>query len=620
MRTSFWRATGLAFGLVLALAPDARQAALAQDTVRAGSLDFRDLAYDGRFGSGAVGLVSFSGLVHDGDRVRAATVRIERLTWKVPVASMEIPAIRIENFDGPRSIVDALTGGRGSEIDWVAVINSARADRVVVDRISQEIDAPEAKLDVKGALTNLVMEGLAQGRIASMRIAAGEAEGDLPDGQSLRYRVGTTIYEDINLGEMARFVTGGGSGPAKLIIGYTRTEDGETSQSDGMRTRIGLSEARGFYSRAPREALTYADFQAFETLANNGNPALARKIAAFVTDILDNTRVESAAMRDYETEFPGGSAKIEAITARNYGLANFELVDLTGLVVEAPTGPVRVARIAFENMDSRALVDFLLEGLQSGKMPPSDDPVRIRRALPSLDAFRIEDVQAETPEGPVGIGSFAIEAERSGPELTAISTTLKRLDVPLDAGTPTDAKERLMALGYSRIVADAAVVLRYDPAGKAILLDRTGASIDDAGSVESTLRIENFDLDQMLAAGPEAAARALTLPFGGLDLKVVDLGLAQRFYQSVADQSGVSADAIRDGLAAEMRAQVGQLLGPALAPGSAEKVAEFLRNPGTLTVRVAPRADRPPLLVGEIQGMAPPQLADRLTVTIEATK
>lgn len=620
MRTSFWRAVGLGLGLLLAAAPSGRDAALAQGTVRAGSLDFRDLAYDGRFGAGSIGLVSFSGLVQEGDRVRAATVRIERLTWKVPVASMEIPAIRIENFEGPRAIVDALTGGRASEIDWIAIINSARADRITVDRISQSVDVPDAKVDGKAVLTDLVMEGLAQGRLAAMRIAAWELEADLPDDQSMRYRVGATLYEDINLGEMTRFITGGGSGPAKLMIGYNRTEAVEQSQSDGTRTRMGFSDMRGFYSRAPREALTLADLEALKTVADNGNPPLARKIVGFVTDIIDNTRVESASMRDYEVEFPGGSAKVDSMVVRNYGLVGVELFETTGIAIEAPTGPVRVARIALENLDYRQLADFLLEALNTGKMPPSTDPVRIRQALPSLDAFRIEDIQAETPEGQVGLGSFAIEAERAGPVLTGVATTLKRLAIPLDAGTPNEGKERLLALGYSRIVADASLVLRYDPAGKAIMLERTGASIDDAGSIESGVRIENFDLDKLLAAGPDAAAHAMTLPFGGLELKIVDLGLAQRFYQSVADSSGVTADAIRDGLAAEMRNQAAQLLGPALAPGSAEKVAQFLRNPGTLTIRVKPRADRPPLLVGDFEGMGPPQLADRLTVTIEAAK
>lgn len=618
MRTTFWRAVGLGLGLLLVGAPGAT--ALAQGTVRAGSLDFRDLAYDGKFGSGTVGLVSFAGLVQEGDRIRAATVRIERFAWKAPIASMEIPAIRIENFEGPRGVVDALTSGRVSEIDWIAVVNSARADRIAVDRVTQSIGEAGKPQVAGGTVTDFVLEGLAGGKLGALKIAAWEFEADLPDGSKTRYRVGATLYEDINLAEMTRFVTGGGSGPAKQIVGYNRAEAIETTDSNGARTRIGSSEARGLYSRGPREALTLADFEAMKTLPNNGNPALAKKVTAFVTDIIDNTRVESAVIRDYEIEVPGGRGKIDALNARNYSLVGMELLEATGITIEAPTGPVRIARIAFENFDYRALVDYLLEALTTGVMPPSTDPVRIRQALPSLDAFRIEDVQAETPEGPVGIGSFAIEAERTGPYLTAIATTLKRLAVPLDAGTPTDAKERLLALGYTRIVADAGITLRYDVTNKAIMLERTGASIDDAGSVESSLWIEKFDLDEMLAAGPDAAAKAMLLPFGGFEVKIVDLGLAQRFYQSVADSSGVTAEAIRDGLAAEMRNQASQLLGPALAPGSADKVAQFLRNPGTLRVRVEPRPDRPPLLVGDFEGMDPPRLADRLRVTIEATK
>jgi hypothetical protein len=616
---SIWRAAGLALGLVLAATVVPPLAARAQDTVRAGSLDFRDLSYEGRLGSGKVGLVSFAGLTREGDRLRADTLRIERLSWMLPWGSVEIPAIRIDDFEGPRGIVDALTAGRPSEIDWIAVVNTARAARIGIDRVSKKVDI-EGKIVGIGVVTDIVLEGLGEGRLGALKIAAWELEADLPDGVTTRYRVGATLYEDVDLAEIARFFTGGGSGPAKQIVAFTRTEAAESSQSDGIRTRIGSSEARGIFSRAPREAMTFADLEALETLAEDGDRQLARKVADFVTDIIDHTRVESATMRDYEVEFPGGRARIDTASLRNYGLVGFELVEVAGIGIEAPTGPVRIDRIALENMDGRAVVDYLLEALRTGTMPPSTDPVRIRQALPSLDAFRVDNVQAETPEGQVGLESFTIEAERAGPVLTAISTSLKRLSIPLEGGTPNEAKERLLALGYSRIVADAGVTLRYDPAAKAILLDRTGATMEDAGSIRSTLRVENFDLDRLLAAGPEAAAQAMALPFGGLDLEIVDLGLAQRFYQSIADASGVSADAIRDGLAAELRTQVSALLGPALAPGSAEQVAEFLRDPGKLTVRIAPRSDRPPLLVGDLQGMDPPQLADRVTVTIEATK
>jgi hypothetical protein len=612
MQKSFWQAGALALGVLLAVGPGRVPDALAQSSV--GSAEFRDIAFDGAFGTGTIGRVSFTGLVQQGDVARAQTIRVERLSWKLSEFSLDIPTIRFENFEGPRAFVDMLTSGRGSGVDWIAVINRTRVSQIAVDRISQKVGGQAA---ASGTLTDLVFEALGDGKLATLRFANWEFEGATPQQENVRWRLGASRYDDLNLAEFGRYVTGGGSGPAKLLIGSAVGENIETSSSDGTRMRIARSDSRGTYGRGPREGLTRADIEAIDTIKNNGNPALARKLANFARDVIANMRVEEASLTGWEIETPGGPAKIDSMRMANYGLAGFEKFELLGLEIEPPTGSVRIDRIAMENFDYTPLIDFLLGALERGEAPEQNFE-KIRDAMPSMGAFRIENVSADTPEGPVTLGSFAIESERAGAVLSAVTTSLKQLRIRLDEGTPSEAKEKLVALGYPEIIADAQVVLRYDSATKAFLIERTGATIERAGGVEATLRVEDVDIDEMLKAGEAAAALAMQARLGSLDIKLNDLGFAERFYESVAQDSGVAPDAIRDGLAAQLRVQANAIFGAALTPGSADQVAQFMRDPGALTIRVLPRPDRPPLLVGDLQEMAPPQLADRLTVTIEA--
>jgi hypothetical protein len=105
---------------------------------------------------------------------------------------------------------------------------------------------------------------------------------------------------------------------------------------------------------------------------------------------------------------------------------------------------------------------------------------------------------------------------------------------------------------------------------------------------------------------------------GPVEIRITNFGLAERFYADAAKGAGISPDAIRAGLAAEMRAQAIGAFGPLLAPGSADAIAAFLQSPGTIVARIAPANGQPPLSLGEIETLGPAAM-ERVTVTLQAT-
>jgi hypothetical protein len=144
-----------------------------------------------------------------------------------------------------------------------------------------------------------------------------------------------------------------------------------------------------------------------------------------------------------------------------------------------------------------------------------------------------------------------------------------------------------------------------------------GLAIDNVGRLDVKLRLNNVDFAKMIAAPDNAEQLLNEAQLGPIEMQIVDLGLAERFFAQAAKESGVSPDAVRAGLAAEMRVRA-QQFGPALDQKSADAIAAFVQAPGTLRGRIVTADGQPPISLGDIQGLGPPVLMQRLRVTLEA--
>lgn len=616
MRTSFWRAVGLGLGLFLAAAPGG--VAEAQGTVRAGSLVFRDVGYDDpKLGSIKAGSVELRGVVREGDGFRADSASVTDLVFSDAITTTTIPSLTIDRPSGAKALLDIL-GGSGGRIDWIGFLSTAAADRIAADVVRRRVV-------VQGTTTEVTMnrpqaEGLAAGRLATLAFDGQEGRTEGPDpARGGTFKVGAIRYEDVDLAESLRFDAGGGDGPAKLLLGRGRVEGMAFEGANGdFRISLASLEMKGVFGRALREPFDRADY--FRLGATNPpDPAVLRRLGAMAGDLAQTFRLDEASFEDLTVEAPGTSVKIAAFKANQYSFRSADLLEVRDLVIRSAGGDASFGRLAFEKLDYSRVVDTVTALLASGGKP--NVPPRAVLGLIPVGTFRIDNIEASSPTAQSsGIGSFVIETAGSGDLIDAFTATLTGAVVDVAALPPTDGTAKLIELGYPTINFDAGFGLRYDETARTLTLERAGGAVADAGSVAATLRIASLDVNALLDAGFNgAAARAMQAPFGSLVVEVDDLGLGERFYASVAKTAGVSADAIRDGLAAEMRNQAARLLGPSLAPGAADAVAQFLKSSGKLTIRVEPRADRPPLTIGDVQALSPPQLADRVSVTMQAS-
>jgi hypothetical protein len=290
-----------------------------------------------------------------------------------------------------------------------------------------------------------------------------------------------------------------------------------------------------------------------------------------------------------------------------------DLFEIRNMDVPSPSGPVRLGRFAIEKLSYGPLVDMLLDAAAADKVPDFTPNVAIQVA-PRLAAIRFGSLDVVTPDGPVSLGNFDIELDdRQGVIPERIATTIKQLKVQINRTSADEGRKQLLAMGYNEFSADAATQLRWVRNDKTLVLDNTNVVVDKVGRLDFLARVSNADIAAAIS-DPTALDSAKV---ESVELRVRNLGVAERFYALTAKSAGISQDTVREGLAAEARVRAGAMLGAALTPGSADALGRFVRQPGTLVVRASVKPGKS-LTLGEAGDLEPPQILERLTITFEA--
>lgn len=610
-----------ALACLLACAPVFGPPAMAQGApaISAGTIVLRDLslaagAFDGKLGS-----IEFTGLSRDGATISARTVKLERLTLTSGMFDADLPSLVITDFEGPASAVDGAMSGQLARVDWIAFLSAAKAVRVDAPKFIYRLHDKDGEQLV--TTTGIVFESLSDGVLGAMTLATQDSAvtGSTPEGNG-HSRVGITRYEKIDLRELLGVFVGGGSGEAKTLI-ESGTSQAVELQTEGFSARIGSTRATGFLGRAPTQALTYDDIARAIAGEVGQDALLRRKVVGFMRDLVTYFSMRESGATDMEFISANVPVTVAEANFNGVGLGAFDLFELKDIASVSPSGNYHLGRFAVEGFDWRSYLDRVFEAADtSATLPPP-----ALQDLPKLGAVRFENFESNTPQGPVAFDAVSFETSTQTGRPANFSLLLKRLKLQLGGGEPAEWRDRLLALGYGQVIADGQFVLNLDAGAKTLTLERSGISIDDAGSISATVHLGGVDPAVFLAPqspGEPVAQQqfAMRVTLKDMSIEAADSGLLPRFYASVARDAGVSPDAIRDGMAAEIRSQVAVVLGDALSPGSADAVGAYLRDPGRLTIKLSPRPDRPPLTLAEVMSDEPPLLADRLTISIEASK
>ncbi|MBU6456846.1 MAG: hypothetical protein KGQ48_04815 [Bradyrhizobium sp.] len=319
-------------------------------------------------------------------------------------------------------------------------------------------------------------------------------------------------------------------------------------------------------------------------------------------------------------------AMIEKV-AGIYGSIRIGKVEMSGLSIGTPQGPLKLAAIRFNLQDGK-IGEFAMEGLD-GRGPKG--PVEIGRfALKSLDIANLLRVSARfanpaqkpTPDQLLGLlpllqgvevkgvvtpfmdtgktvklDNFSLNwGEFVGPIPSRARLTLK-MTTPVDANKPSMAA--LVAAGIDTISTDDDLGAAWTEASGAFVLDPVKIQI--GGIMEASARISLGHVQrQVFSLNPQqATAMAAQIEAGTIEITAHDIGGVDLAVRQYARNQNVSADAARQAIVEDIRTKsTGATEANPDAAIIVDALVGFIEKPGgTLTLKLTPRGKVPAMLL-----------------------
>lgn len=581
------------------------------------TLELRDIAL-GTPDTGAlsVGRITFKGLAPGAEAVRAERVELENVVIEIGPRKIELPEAAVSGLEIPVSLFRALTEGGTAKLDWSALIQQIALAELSVP---QAVDRQSA-FSLKSEYGGLTLRDFKNGVLGSVQIERTATE-QTDAAQQLTAISGQTRMRGVNVAELVRFATGGGSaGDAVRLVEHVTARGVQIVMPD-LAVEVENVEMAGVDGRAPAAA-AIASPALVEAprivIPGRQDDDAQRRMARDARDIVRNARVaryslEGVRFRSAEH----GNFAIAGIALNNFGGRGLDLLEIKGFDLSSPVTSVKFERFAIEKFSYGELLDLALEAAASGK-EPDFSTVNWADLTPRIGAIRLARLALETPAGPLDLDEFRYEVDDPAVALPEKMTlALNGLKVDLGRMPPNDLRDKLVALGYGTLVGSSQANLRWLPKERAFTIENTGVSVDGIGRFDFSFRFGDADLAGATAKPDEADEILGKARFEQGSLRIVNLGLAERLFAELARGSGMPEREVRAAVAAEMRAQAIAAFGPALAPGSENAIETFLRTTSRIALRAAPRPGAPALTLSDLDTNDPASLLDRITIAIE---
>lgn len=586
----------------------------AMPSIQVGNLEVRDITFGSAdTGTVSIGHMTFAGFVSGAETVRAEKVTFENIIAQAGPHRAEIPTVTITGFEVPAEFFRALTEGATAGLDWARLLQKS-----VIGEISfGETTIKHSEAQAETSVAKIAFKNFANGRLESFRIEGIHARDKSDATDKSAIRIGEIQFLGIDAAEFLRFFTGGGSGSAKPLVDRA-TISGIAVAADDMALQAGKIELAGVNGRAPERGWRAAPaVTASGLIKPTQDVPEEQRIAAYARDVIRLLRIDRFEFEAVKFLSPSqGNFEVGAFALSGVSLRGLDLAEIKGVDLAASHASVKFERFAIEKIAFGGLLDLVLDAAAEGR-EPDFAPAKLAQLTPRIGAIRLAKLALDTPSGPMSLAEARLEVdnpEAAIPEKMTLAFNGFKLD--LDKWKDNKGGERLRALGYAEVSADTQLQVRWSPAERALLVENSGLTIDKVGRIDLDMRLGEVAIVPGVA--PEVAQQIMrNARVETATLRVADLGLADRLFGQITRNAKISPEAVRAGLAAEVRAQAVARFAPALTPGSAEAIEAFIRAPRRIVARAVPRPDRPPLTVGELETLGPQGLMDRIQIAVE---
>lgn len=562
----------------------------------------------------------------------AETVTVENLAIETGIGTIKIPKLEAEESSVAAAEIQSLLTAP-SATDAAAKIAAISATRWTAPEIvfEQKLGAVNQTITYR----DVVLEDIVNGRIARMKVAGGDIESALPDGQKMSGHMGAMSATGMDLAAMARILTTTSTDPnAPLVTVYESfaAEGYEITMGDAGFIKVGTMAGRDFRMRPM--SMSFADLMKTLTEAMPQTPSAeptpeqqAKALGAMpaILEIYKSYAFADVEVRDMEfsVKAPEPIAfKMGRIGMKDFGNARIGEMSVEGISMAktgADGGNFALGKFTFKGIDfADALADMqtLMGTLQAAAAdpnaqatPPAIDPSSMH--MPRFDEISIEGLSfdgmvnpsAPEPIDPAAVDPAAPPAEPAKPEhikmsLDRMAFTVKKwsnlipvsfnfaIDKAFMEPDATDEKfAQMRAMGIDVLDMSLATAVDYDEAAQRLTFENLAIDMAKVGKIALKGTVEGVP-PEAFSGKPEAAQMAMAMAsVKSLEIEAADAGMIGLILAQQSATTGMPADQLREQFAAMPVAALPQVLGqtPQVAE-LANALGSFMRSGGTLKI------------------------------------
>ena len=511
---------------------------------------------------------------------RAEDFALDDVTIAAPLGTYSAKRIEISGSpltrDAAQKLLSAATPGSGAE--KFAQIDAAR---IFIPELTSRSQAQD--LEQTTVYRDVAFAKVAKGVADTIDVAGAEITARRA-GVANRGRLGAIHAEGVDFPALLRIATASrvDSAEAKKVTTRKMTIAGTEIEIDGGgKLTVGAIEGADFGGRPLAAPLASLAEAAPRPGSGDPSPAARRALAAMAVDILTSLDVGALDMRDIVMTTPGAdAARPETVRFRHIALSR---------LIDGRIGRFTLEGVDAGKEDSKLAIERIeIAGLDMAPALAAAAAAEPKPMAPRFERLEVAGLGMTIPEGPVSLGRLVIEA-RDWLEVapTKLSARIERAVVSLaGAGARRDAF--LAGLGYDKVDFSGALEAKYDAQKNELSVDRIEAEGAGVGAARASLMLSRVP-KAIFSGDIQTAQLALAaITFWRADIGVTDRGFLQRYVSARAKEDGKTEAQIRGEIAMMGMAMTRALFS---AQAGANPAVETVANAVSAFAKGAPNLD-----------------------------
>ncbi|BBE70654.1 hypothetical protein [Oharaeibacter diazotrophicus] len=475
---------------------------------------------------------------------------------------------------------------------------------------------------------SIYLSGMHDGRIE--RSGAKSIEETIAaNGTDAKVTIGETSTRGADIGayldafDPAAYVDGKGDGRWHTLVAEAGYRDIRVEFDGGVLAVGDVTTTGARIRQTPKPAM--AIFQALFA-----DPKLPeRDPLAFARDVLPNVTglfgFDQVKVTDISVDAPDditfrlGEIAVDQADADGIGAITFRNGELKA--GEAGSGSLNLVTLGNLKFGSLGALLSLADASKTAEGPsPQAMMDAVLDGSPTLDFLEVAGLAIETPQGNLGLDSFAItEGDWYKALARRYDLSFSRAFLPVAMITDPDAKEQLTAMGYDQVAVSGAATMTWDTDKGDVHLEDATVKVADMGVLSGDVHLGNLPLSIFLdPATIEARMQEGTLVSGSIGFG--NAGVVERAFEVQAKKLNQKPDDFRKSVGDAMPLMLGFLDDQRIQQKFADVLKTFLNDPQSIVLTLAPTAPLPFSALAAIQTEAPGEVLDLLKVDVKANE